>query len=77
MSPLMKPETEAQMRSYAADETSWGALKAKGFTNYLTVLARLHELGLRPPTAPADRQAAGCKALQEILGARPREAPAR
>lgn len=63
------------MRGYAAGQTSWGALKAEGFTNYLDVLASLHELGLRPPIAPADIQMAGRKLLREALMTQPPERP--
>ncbi len=73
----MRPETEAQMRSYAAGEMSWAMLKAKGFTNYLMVLASLHELGPRPPKAPTDLQTAGCGLLAKFLGAQSQEAHAR
>ena len=65
----MRPELEELMKSYAAGKTSWAMMKARGFDNYLLVLARLHELGLRPPIAPAEAQTRGCDALREALQA--------
>lgn len=50
------PESEKQklIRQYAAGETTWRALRERGFVDYVEVLAGLGELGLRPPVAPME-----------------------
>jgi hypothetical protein len=51
---MTKIEQEKLIRQYAAGEITWHALRARGFENYVQVLAGLGELGLRPPVAPMD-----------------------
>ncbi len=51
---MTKTERETLIRRYAAAEISWSTLRARGFDNYLDVLAALGALGLRPPIAPMD-----------------------
>ena len=50
----MNAQSESLIRQYAAGEITWSLLRQKGFDNYREVLARLGELGLRPPIAPMD-----------------------
>jgi hypothetical protein len=45
----MTPDLESLVRDYAAGRVSWSIVKQKGLPNYLSVLAALGELGLRPP----------------------------
>lgn len=59
---------EALVRDYAAGRTSWSVLRTKGYTDYLDVLAKLGELGLRTPMAPDGPQAAACELLRGVLG---------
>ena len=47
-------EREALIRRYAAGETTWHALRERGFDDYIQVLGALGELGLRPPVAPME-----------------------
>jgi hypothetical protein len=48
----MQPnERQVLIRQYAAGEITWHELQARGFDNYVQVLAGLGELGLRPPIA--------------------------
>ena len=68
----MSPEFEKLIREYADGKVSWALMKTKGVTNYLSVLAALGELNLKPPTAPADIQAPARAALRQILQAQAR-----
>ena len=49
---MVESEREPLIRKYAAGEISWHDLRARGFEDYVQVLAGLGELGLRPPVAP-------------------------
>ncbi|KQP56261.1 MULTISPECIES: hypothetical protein [unclassified Methylobacterium] len=66
---------ETLIRDYAAGDVSWKALREAGFEDYVTVLAHLGELGLRPPVAPMDgpnveSRGRGRAILREALRAR-------
>ena len=65
----MSPDFEKLIREYSAGKISWQLMQAKGVTSYLSVLAGLGELGLRPPIAPQTVQAAAQTALRQILAA--------
>jgi len=39
------------LRQYAGGQVTWHELRARGFEDYIQVLAGLGELGLRPPLA--------------------------
>lgn len=47
-------EQDQALRRFAAGLMTFAALQDGGLENFLTVLSRLGELGLRPPTAPPD-----------------------
>ena len=50
----MTPERMQLLRDYAECRVTWHDLQARGFTDYLEVLAGLGELALRPPIAPME-----------------------
>ena len=54
--PLISTDDERQtlLRQYAKGEVTWHELRARGFDDYVEVLAGLGELGLRPPVAPLE-----------------------
>jgi hypothetical protein len=69
-------DKEALIRQYAAGEITWHALRERGFSDYVQVLAGLGELGLRPPIAAmtGPNRAArerGRAIIREALRARP------
>ena len=51
---MTEADNEELIRQYAAGEITWSALRARGFDNYLDVLAELGKRGLRPPVAPME-----------------------
>jgi hypothetical protein len=51
---MPESDRDALIRSYAVGDVTWRTLRARGFENYLDVLAGLGKLGLRPPVAPMD-----------------------
>ena len=51
---MTNDDRDDMLRRYAAGEITWSSLRARGFDNYLDVLAGLGRLGLRPPVAPMD-----------------------
>ncbi len=50
----MLKEREVLLRDYAAGVVSWSSLRERGFDDYVSVLAGLGELHLRPPVAPME-----------------------
>ena len=50
----MDGERQSLLRQYAKGEVTWHELRARGFDDYVEVLAGLGELGLRPPIAPLE-----------------------
>jgi hypothetical protein len=54
MGLMLDEERENLVRRYAAREITWHELRARGFEDYVEVLAVLGELGLRPPIAPME-----------------------
>lgn len=48
---MTENEKEQLVRRYAAGEITWYGLREQGFDNYVEVLGKLGELGLRPPIA--------------------------
>ena len=51
---MTETDKETLIRQYAAGETTWRALRERGFDNCVQVLGALAELGLRPPIAPME-----------------------
>ena len=49
---MTENEKERLVRRYAAGEVTWRDLRWQGFDNYVEVLGKLGELGLRQPVAP-------------------------
>ncbi len=73
----MSPDSEQQLRRYAAGQLSWSLLRARTpeLDNYRDVLAGLGALGLRPPVASDDgpnweTRKAGRMLLREALSGR-------
>ena len=54
--PHLLPDEERRtlLRRYAEGEVTWRELQARGFDDYVAVLAGLGEMGLRPPIAPLE-----------------------
>src|SRR5258708_7059767 len=52
--PATDAARAALLRQYAKGEVTWHELCARGFDDYVEVLAGLGELGLRPPIAPLE-----------------------
>lgn len=47
-------QADEDLRRYAAGETTLEDLRRHGFGSYLTILAGLGRLGLKPPVTPLD-----------------------